>query len=76
MPTGNVKWFDSKKGFGFIINPEGVLIYNGGIDDRPSTDLSDIAPAKNYVRAALDEAMSGKPVTVSATQPYGCSVKY
>ena len=27
MPTGNVKWFDSKKGFGFIINPEGKDVF-------------------------------------------------
>jgi len=27
MPTGNVKWFDSKKGFGFIINPEGKAVF-------------------------------------------------
>jgi peroxiredoxin len=60
----------------FIINPEGTLIYNGGIDDTPSADPSDIKTAKNYVRTVLDEAMAGKPVSVSASQPYGCSVKY
>ena len=27
MPTGNVKWFDSKKGFGFIISPEGKDVF-------------------------------------------------
>ena len=27
MPQGNVKWFDSKKGFGFIINPEGKDVF-------------------------------------------------
>jgi len=27
MPIGNVKWFDSKKGFGFIINPEGKDVF-------------------------------------------------
>ena len=25
MPSGTVKWFDSKKGFGFIVNAEGKL---------------------------------------------------
>ena len=32
--------------------------------------------ANNYVRAALTEALAGKPVTTASTSPYGCSVKY
>ena len=60
----------------FVIDPKGVLIYAGGIDDKPSADAADIATAKNYVVAALDEAMAGKPVTTPTAQPYGCSVKY
>ena len=60
----------------FIISPEGVLIYSGAIDDRPTTDLADIQRAKNYVTAALDEATSGKPVSSPTSRPYGCSVKY
>jgi peroxiredoxin len=60
----------------FVINPEGVLIYDGAIDDRPTTDASDIAGATNYVSQALTEAMAGKPVSMPSTRPYGCSVKY
>ena len=60
----------------FVINPEGVLIYAGGIDDTPSTDVDDIKTASNYVRAALDAAMAGREVAVRASKPYGCSVKY
>jgi hypothetical protein len=60
----------------FVIDKEGKLIYAGGIDDKPSTDPADIATAKNYVTAALDEAMAGQPVAVSSAAPYGCSVKY
>jgi peroxiredoxin len=60
----------------FVIDASGKLIYNGAIDDNPSADPADVATATNYVRAALDEALSGKPVTTAATQPYGCSVKY
>jgi peroxiredoxin len=60
----------------FVINPDGIVIYNGAIDDRPTTDLSDIPGATNYVSAALREAMSQKPVTTASTQPYGCAVKY
>jgi peroxiredoxin len=60
----------------FVINPQGTLIYQGAIDDKPSTDQADIAGAKNYVRAALDAAMAGKPVEKGSTKSYGCSVKY
>jgi CspA family cold shock protein len=27
MPTGTVKWFDSKKGFGFVVNAEGKDVF-------------------------------------------------
>lgn len=60
----------------FVIDPKGTIVYAGAIDDKPSTDQADVKPAKNYVLAALDEAMAGKPVSVASTQPYGCSVKY
>ncbi|HXZ80062.1 MAG TPA: redoxin domain-containing protein [Terriglobales bacterium] len=60
----------------FIINPDGVLIYNGAIDDKASTDASDIPTSKNYVEAALQEATTGKPVSNPTSRPYGCSVKY
>lgn len=60
----------------YVINPDGVLIYAGAIDDKPSTRKSHIATADNYVEKALNHAMSGTPVPVRATAPYGCSVKY
>jgi len=60
----------------FVINPEGVLIYKGAIDDNSSPDAAAIKDAKNYVTAALAEASAGQPVSTSSTKPYGCSVKY
>jgi AhpC/TSA family len=60
----------------FIVDPNGTLIYNGAIDDHPTSDKGDIGNSKNYVSAALQEAAGGKPVTEAATRPYGCSVKY
>jgi hypothetical protein len=59
-----------------VINPQGVVIYDGAIDDKPTTDLNDIAGATNYVSLALEQAMAGKQVETPATRPYGCSVKY
>lgn len=60
----------------FIVNPSGVLIYQGAIDNKPSTDPADNKTATNYVRQALQEAMAGKTVSVPQTESYGCSVKY
>ena len=60
----------------FVIDPKGILLYGGAIDDKPTADRADIKGAKNYLVAALDEAMAGKKVTTPKTQPYGCSVKY
>jgi alkyl hydroperoxide reductase subunit AhpC len=60
----------------FVIDPKGVLIYNGALDDHPSTEQADIPGSLNYVDQALTEAMAGKPVSVSSTRPYGCGIKY
>ncbi|HWD40576.1 MAG TPA: redoxin domain-containing protein [Fimbriimonas sp.] len=59
-----------------IIDPKGTLIYSGGVDDKPTTDDDDLKTAHNYVKAALQEALAGKPVTTSTSQPYGCGIKY
>jgi len=59
-----------------VIDPTGKLIYDGAIDDRPTSDPEDIKGAKNYLNEALSAAMAGKPVPTPYTRPYGCSVKY
>jgi peroxiredoxin len=60
----------------YIISPEGKLLYEGAIDNKPSTVLSDIKSATNYVKVALDSSLAGKSVAQTVTRPYGCSVKY
>jgi peroxiredoxin len=60
----------------FVIDPQGKLIYQGAIDDKPTTDLADVKTARSYLNDALNSAMAGKPVPVASTRPYGCSVKY
>jgi peroxiredoxin len=59
----------------FVIDKEGILAYQGAIDDRPSAD-GDPRTARNYVREAIRALKAGEKVKVSQTKPYGCGVKY
>ena len=60
----------------FIIDEKGMLRYNGGIDSIPSVDKDDLAKATQYVPQVIGEIKTGKAVSVSTSEPYGCSVKY
>jgi peroxiredoxin len=65
----------------FVINPQGVLVYDGAIDNAPREDA---VVAKNeggdayvnYVNQALKEGLAGQGISVPTTAPYGCGVKY
>ena len=77
-PTGEIgHLYDAKTSPQMVvINPQGLVIYSGAIDDKPTTDLQDVPTATNYVSLALQQSMAGKQVETPATRPYGCSVKY
>ena len=60
----------------YIVDPQGRLIYAGGIDSIPSSDPADIQKAVNYVRQGLNEALAGKPISAPTSRAYGCSIKY
>jgi Redoxin len=60
----------------YVIDAAGTLRYMGAIDSIQSADPADIPKATQYVSQALAELKSGKSVSVSTSQPYGCSVKY
>lgn len=60
----------------YVINGQGVLVYNGAIDSIRSANEDDIPKAENYVAAALASVKAGKPVAKATSQPYGCGVKY
>jgi peroxiredoxin len=57
----------------FIIDKQGKLAYEGGIDNDPAGDSGN---RTNYAAKALTELTEGKPVSQPETRPYGCSVKY
>lgn len=60
----------------FVINPEGVVVYAGAIDDNSSANPAVIPDSSNYVAAALDAGMKGEAIEVASSRAYGCSVKY
>ncbi len=57
----------------FIKAPDGTLAYQGAIDNDPGGNKEE---PLNYAAQALEEILTGKPVSQPETRPYGCSVKY
>jgi peroxiredoxin len=60
----------------FVIKPDGLLAYKGGIDSIASASASDLTKAEPYVQLALADLAAGRKVAQASTRPYGCSVKY
>ena len=69
MPTGNVKWFDSKKGFGFIINPEGkdVFVHFSSIEGEGFRSLKD-GEAVDYEQIQGEKGLLAQHVRRMAQQ--------
>ena len=63
----------------FVIDEIGKVRYQGAIDNLGNTGAlfsTDLSKAKNYVRNAVTQLVSGEEVKDKKTRPYGCSVKY
>ena len=77
-PQGNVgKAYNAKvTPHMYVIDPNGTLVYMGGIDDKPTTRHADVQGARNYVREALAAMGAGKPIEANSTRAYGCTIKY
>jgi peroxiredoxin len=56
----------------FIINKDGMLVYDGAIDSDPK----DPATADKLFANALDAVLAGTAVQNPKNKPYGCGVKY
>ncbi|MDQ2077771.1 redoxin domain-containing protein [Marinimicrobium sp. ABcell2] len=54
----------------YVINPQGVLMYTGALTDTGSPD------GENYLVEALEAAMAGEEVPMSATRPQGCTIDF
>ena len=60
----------------YVINPDGMIVYQGAIDSIASVKKSDIPKANNYIRDSLEKVKKGKSINESNTTAYGCSIKY
>jgi hypothetical protein len=60
----------------YVVDPDGRLVYMGGIDDVATARGEDLERATQLVDQALTEALAGRPVSVPVSRPYGCTVKY
>lgn len=56
----------------YVIDGDGVLRYQGAIDNGSSNKEGD----ENYVVNAVKQIKAGETVDPNETKPYGCSVKY
>ena len=78
-PTGEVgRIYDAKTTpHMYIINEEGLMKYQGAIDDAGGRGFMsrDLLKAKNYVKESLKEMVTGQ-ISSPVTKPYGCSIKY
>lgn len=60
----------------FVIDKAGKVVYEGAIDDKPTSKVEDLPTAKNLVAAALADVKAGRAVATPFHPPYGCAVKY
>lgn len=62
----------------FIVDSSGVLVYRGAADNSPDGEGAspEGGPLENYLEAALDALLAGRPIAKPETRPYGCSVKF
>lgn len=60
----------------FVIDKNGVIVYEGAIDNAPLGKSEPGAGSVNYVDKALSELLAGQKVSTPNTPPYGCTVKY
>ncbi len=60
----------------YVIDKAGLLVYAGGLDNLPFGEMSGPGTPRNHLEEALGDVMSAKPVRVSQTKPWGCTVKY
>jgi CspA family cold shock protein len=74
---GTVKWFDSKKGFGFIVNDEGkdVFVHFSSIEGEGFRALKD-GEKVSYDEVTSDKGLSALDVKRVAPRPKASNVAH
>jgi CspA family cold shock protein len=70
MATGKVKWFDPKKGFGFVVNDDGkdVFIHYTSIDGEGFRCLKN-GETVEYDQLDSDKGLQGRNVRIADIMP-------
>lgn len=58
----------------YVLDVRRVVRYRGRIDDRFGYDYKRDQPRRHDLRGALDELLSGRPVSIPETEPAGCLI--
>ncbi len=60
----------------FVIDRDGIVAYQGAVDNAPMGKVEANVASVNYVDQAISQLLAGQQVSTPATPPYGCSIKY
>ncbi len=76
MAKGTVKWFDPKKGFGFVVNGDGkdVFVHYTSIDGEGFRCLRN-GQAVEYDQFETDNGLQGKSVRIVEVQSDSTAAK-
>lgn len=60
----------------YIINKEGIIVYNGLLDNAHRSEMPEDEEYQAYTDDVLASIISGEPIKQSYVKPVGCTVKY
>lgn len=60
----------------FVVDPKGVLVYAGALDDTKGGEPEPGDKVQNFVADAVAAVQAGKALATARTKAWGCSVKY
>ncbi len=65
------EWGASNTPHIFVIDAQGVLRYQGALDD---VTFRQRQPTRSYIDEAIEAVLTGDPVATRETQPHGCTI--